>query len=395
MLAASESSNKYEQFVEIMDIYGKLDHKTNDCSHSQLKKLVCHNCKASDHNTKSCSQPKKKLCSKCRICGSTDHRGNKCLNKNLNKKNKICSLCKEVGHVRNKCQKIASSVVLKNSFKTKLLLDKIWNAKDALVLVSPSCLLSEFKTRLVNQLIIDNIISIDDVDVYNRTIYIDLNQNKDSEIDDSKMKNLYDELDGMVIHIGNLTVLANKHSIMLELKKGYNMNLVLKKDIGIHVDDVYKIIDRILSELNAEEHERKITDPTYMAKIEAEKIAQQMKINAEQQALKIKSDAEQLFLDAQVNAILEDDKARKAILAAQNAYKEKLKLEEEILAKNIEKKNDQGNLCCVCIDEIKNILILPCRHVCICSNCITELMKKQKTCPMCRTFIDRYEKIFV
>ncbi len=70
----------------------------------------CNNCKAINHSTKECPLPKKRVKSNCRVCGSGEHRGNKCPNKQ--QKEKKCTLCKEPGHVRKFCQKVKSTIVL-------------------------------------------------------------------------------------------------------------------------------------------------------------------------------------------------------------------------------------------------------------------------------------------
>lgn len=47
-------------------------------------------------------------------------------------------------------------------------------------------------------------------------------------------------------------------------------------------------------------------------------------------------------------------------------------------------------LCCVCYDKPKSMLLLPCRHLCLCSHC--SLLDAVRTCPICRSRIqDRIE----
>ena len=47
--------------------------------------------------------------------------------------------------------------------------------------------------------------------------------------------------------------------------------------------------------------------------------------------------------------------------------------------------------CVICQDGNVSVLLYPCRHVCACSNCAPLL----RQCPMCRTAIDRQERVFL
>lgn len=44
-------------------------------------------------------------------------------------------------------------------------------------------------------------------------------------------------------------------------------------------------------------------------------------------------------------------------------------------------------LCVICQERQKCVLTLPCRHVCLCTECCMRLYGYQRTCPICRTFI--------
>lgn len=57
--------------------------------------------------------------------------------------------------------------------------------------------------------------------------------------------------------------------------------------------------------------------------------------------------------------------------------------------KNLEK--DKLILCCICMNDQKNIVLYPCRHLCVCSKCIGRITK----CPICRASYERGEKIFI
>ena len=40
--------------------------------------------------------------------------------------------------------------------------------------------------------------------------------------------------------------------------------------------------------------------------------------------------------------------------------------------------------CCICMDGKKNTVFLPCRHMCCCTSCSSELQKANQVCPICR-----------
>jgi len=48
--------------------------------------------------------------------------------------------------------------------------------------------------------------------------------------------------------------------------------------------------------------------------------------------------------------------------------------------------SDDEHLCVVCEDAKKQVIILPCRHMCLCSNCAN--FEKIKECPMCRAKVE-------
>lgn len=53
-------------------------------------------------------------------------------------------------------------------------------------------------------------------------------------------------------------------------------------------------------------------------------------------------------------------------------------------------------VCCICFINTKNIVLAPCNHLCVCHECILDLFKYQRvpTCPICRSTIIKYNKIY-
>ena len=71
-------------------------------------------------------------------------------------------------------------------------------------------------------------------------------------------------------------------------------------------------------------------------------------------------------------------------------------LEPDILVKQPEPKKEEKEevedltLCCICMDDKKDVLFLPCKHICACANC-----SNVKTCPICRTdIISKIDGVF-
>ncbi|CAF1181349.1 unnamed protein product [Rotaria sordida] len=54
-------------------------------------------------------------------------------------------------------------------------------------------------------------------------------------------------------------------------------------------------------------------------------------------------------------------------------------------------------LCIICYNNRKNIVLLPCRHLCVCVTCSKQLWNntQKQTCPICRNQVDNLLEIFV
>ena len=67
------------------------------------------------------------------------------------------------------------------------------------------------------------------------------------------------------------------------------------------------------------------------------------------------------------------------------------------LREELERERDK-NLCVVCQAENKNIVVMPCRHMCMCKSCCTQLFRLQRyrrqTCPLCRHTITSTMEIY-
>lgn len=53
---------------------------------------------------------------------------------------------------------------------------------------------------------------------------------------------------------------------------------------------------------------------------------------------------------------------------------------------NHQQNDDEQNLCSVCMEKQKSCILIPCKHLCVCSECASLLEKSdEKKCPLCRT----------
>lgn len=48
----------------------------------------------------------------------------------------------------------------------------------------------------------------------------------------------------------------------------------------------------------------------------------------------------------------------------------------------------EGKECLICLSEPRNTIIMPCGHMCVCSDCGDQINKKSNNCPICRATIN-------
>ncbi len=51
-------------------------------------------------------------------------------------------------------------------------------------------------------------------------------------------------------------------------------------------------------------------------------------------------------------------------------------------------------LCVICLNERKNVVLLPCRHLCLCLTC-SQKLENDAPCPICREHIENRLEVFV
>ena len=55
--------------------------------------------------------------------------------------------------------------------------------------------------------------------------------------------------------------------------------------------------------------------------------------------------------------------------------------------------SDGSNVCLVCLENPKNVILKPCSHMCICSVCAEPMLRTGQKCPVCRAKIEEIEKL--
>ena len=54
-------------------------------------------------------------------------------------------------------------------------------------------------------------------------------------------------------------------------------------------------------------------------------------------------------------------------------------------------KRDSNSMCIVCMEEEKSVLLMPCKHLCMCKGCTDKLVaqsgRHKAMCPVCRNLI--------
>lgn len=67
---------------------------------------------------------------------------------------------------------------------------------------------------------------------------------------------------------------------------------------------------------------------------------------------------------------------------------------EDLLFEQVERERED-KLCVICQDQEKCIMILPCRHLCICQACQGPLQAANNNCPICRKNVRQTIKAYL
>ena len=56
---------------------------------------------------------------------------------------------------------------------------------------------------------------------------------------------------------------------------------------------------------------------------------------------------------------------------------------------------NESALCVVCISNPKTVLLLPCRHMCVCPTCYDSILRVEPLCPLCRAHVETHIEVFM
>jgi Zinc finger, C3HC4 type (RING finger) len=55
----------------------------------------------------------------------------------------------------------------------------------------------------------------------------------------------------------------------------------------------------------------------------------------------------------------------------------------------------EEKLCVVCLTNNKCVILMPCRHLCMCTDCSDVIDNTSRLCPICRTDFDRRVTVYM
>lgn len=77
--------------------------------------------------------------------------------------------------------------------------------------------------------------------------------------------------------------------------------------------------------------------------------------------------------------------------AAQDKVEQSPSPQKPNLRDELDKSKEENNkLCCICLDQPKSIVLLPCGHICVCEGC----GKSVQQCPLCRENVQGRSKVY-
>lgn len=72
----------------------------------------------------------------------------------------------------------------------------------------------------------------------------------------------------------------------------------------------------------------------------------------------------------------------------------KINITREHLLYQLEQEQE-SKLCIVCQDRNKCVIIFPCRHLCLCTECCSIIQREHRSCPVCRENVRKTMKVYV
>ena len=57
--------------------------------------------------------------------------------------------------------------------------------------------------------------------------------------------------------------------------------------------------------------------------------------------------------------------------------------------------NEDTKKCIICYSENREMILKPCKHICVCQNCCTRIIQDFNKCPFCQKRIIQSERIYL
>jgi hypothetical protein len=67
-----------------------------------------------------------------------------------------------------------------------------------------------------------------------------------------------------------------------------------------------------------------------------------------------------------------------------SSFNQESKTKKSVSCMDLGLNNSSENTCVICLTDMRNVLLLPCRHLCLCGSCAENLKFQSANCPICR-----------
>jgi len=126
--------------------------------------------------------------------------------------------------------------------------------------------------------------------------------------------------------------------------------------------------------------------------LESKKKAALFELKAQEQLMN-ETGVEEL-LPTILNTQLLEKLDKNAILTLEKTLEQSLSIVSNTkMAK--ERADEEIKYCCVCLERKKSVLILPCKHLCLCHHCSVTKAKHIASCPICRADVEEKISVFI
>lgn len=297
---------------------------------------------------------------------------------------------------------------------------KMWGQKS--MKLHKDCDLYKFKLLVMHSLFSNEIITVEDIDKRNAIPHVELYNRSINAVPDNissyytggyteyvTMKNINITQDYIEIKLKD-----NKHCTLfykknlLECEGRYSLYVIIEKVLNdFHKDKIAFIIKSIqdfiddcvnVMHKNHKKHKQskvKTKNPTSLSLQDENKKKEEILIDFNQYTQTFGSGYVQGLLGNCVKVMKnkghKQPKVKTKNPTSLSLLHDENKKKEEIDTKDENKREEVSKECCVCFVGCKDIILLPCAHICVCFECAPKLVE----CPICRSHVTEYKKFYV